>query len=125
MAGGQVPAEVVHDTAALGAGQLVDVKLAVQVIGLVLQAACQLAGPGDGDRTLLQVEALGDGVPRAGPVRVDARDGQAPLRARVAAGGPDDPRIDQVAKLVIDVLMAKIATIAGKAREKRDQDGIW
>jgi hypothetical protein len=97
-------AEFAHDHAALGAGEPVDVELAPQVISLMLQAAGQLAGAGDGDRPLVEIDALGDRIPAAAAVGAHAGDGQACLRAFVAAGRLDDPRVDQVAELAIGVV---------------------
>ena len=56
--GGCLPgrrSEVPHDAPALGAGEIIDVELAAQVVGFVLQAAGQLAGSCHRYRLLAEV----------------------------------------------------------------------
>src|SRR5215467_3008463 len=84
------------DAPALGAGELVDVELAVEVVGLVLQAPGQLTGPGEADRLLPQIHAGRDRMGRAGAFGADPRDGQASLGPGLSAAQLDDLRVDQV-----------------------------
>ena len=74
-------AQGAHDLAAFGTGQRVDVQLALQMIGLVLQAAGEVAVAGDGHRLLIKIDAGDDGVGGPSPVGADARNGQAGLAA--------------------------------------------
>ena len=83
---GDLLAEPAHGLGALGAVKTVDIQLAAQVPGLVLETAGQLAAAADGDRVAVPVEAGHRGPGGAGQHRADARQAQARLRAFLLAG---------------------------------------
>src|SRR5918998_1072822 len=87
------------------AGEPVEEHLAVEVVDLVLQRAGHQAGARQPQRLAVHVEALDDGLHRPHRGRPQARDGQAALVAVLGLLGQlDDPRVDQVADLAVDVV---------------------
>src|SRR5207249_1408999 len=96
--------EVPHDSAAFVAGQIVDVELAAQVVGLVLQAAGEFAGAGHDDLFLAEVNPFHHRVVRTSPGGGDAGEGQAGLRSLDAVAQFHDPRVDHVAPLAVYVV---------------------
>ena len=79
--------------------EIVDEQLAVEVVELVLERPAE--EPGSGDLDLLAVAVLGDDpdVLAPGDVGVVAGEREAALEVAVVAGGPDDPRVDQLVEL--------------------------
>src|SRR3954447_16722419 len=87
------------------AGQPVEEDLAVEVVDLVLQAARHEPGARQPQRLPVDVEPLDDGLHRPHRGRPQPRDGQAALVAVLdLLGQLDDPRVDQVADLAVDVV---------------------
>src|SRR5690349_3443647 len=101
---GDLLAEPAHGLGPLGAVEPVDVQLAAQVPGLVLEAAGQLALAADGDRFSPQVEAGHRGAGGAAYHRADARQAEARLRALLLPGVRGQHRVDHVAELAVHVV---------------------
>ena len=104
--------------------QVVDVQLAVEVVELVLERPPQQSGARDLD--LLAVAVLGDDPDLlvAGHVRDVARDRQAALEVPVVAGRPDDPRVDQLVELALDLDHAGLQRLAELRRREPDAGRI-
>jgi len=118
-----------HDPAALVSVQLVDEQLAAQVVGFVLQAPGELAGAGDGNRVLANVNADGNGAGGAPADGGDTRYGQAAFKLLLSVTAElDDLGIDQVAEGLVDVVaedsQRRADLIRGEACAARFPDGL-
>ncbi len=85
--------------------EAVDEQHAVEMVGLMLDAARHHLAALDGDRLAVHVHALGDDVQVSLAVEVEAGNGQAPLLAvLLLVSDQVDLGIDQVSELVIHVV---------------------
>src|ERR1035437_8532361 len=104
LAGPRGVADRLHGKFAVCLVHPVDEQDAVEVVGLVLDAACQQLRSLTHDRLAMLVEALGHHAQRTGGVNEDAGEGQAPLLALLHLRGEVEAGVDQVTQLVIDVV---------------------
>src|SRR5450759_5920931 len=97
-------ADRLHGQLAVCLVHAVDEQDAVEVVRLVLDAASQQLCSLTHDRLAMLVETLGHQAKRPGGVKEDAGEGQTALLALLHLRGEVEAGIDQMNKLVIDVI---------------------
>src|SRR5262245_34438484 len=104
--------------------EIVDVELPGEVIELVLERASEQAGAGDLD--LLADPVLGDDpdLLLAGDVGDVAGDREAALEVPVLPVRADDPRVDQLVELAIDLDDTDLQSLSELRRGKPDSRGV-
>jgi hypothetical protein len=84
--------------------QAVEIQAPVQVVEFVLQAPCEMPGSLDLDQLSGEVSADDDDVLGAGNRQVKAGDGKAALGAVLVTVAADEPGVDQIALVAVDVV---------------------